>query len=180
MHPRLSELLTHLDAEHGYLHDILRAVPVAQQHVRPAPDRWSIAEVVEHLAIVEGRVAGMVRTQVAAARAAGAADDPDVSPILPQMNLDAVVSRTRRVEASAAIRPIDVTTLDAAVDHLDAARAQLVAAIHTADGVNLAEISMMHPAFGPLSLYHWIGISGAHKRRHAAQIVEVQSHLDGA
>src|ERR1700724_3821419 len=44
----------------------------AQWKFKPAPDRWSIAEIVEHLVIVEERVLGPIRDQLATAPAAPA------------------------------------------------------------------------------------------------------------
>jgi hypothetical protein len=50
MHPRTRELLEYLDAQRAVLRDAFDAVPPELQNTAPAPDRWSAAANVEHLA----------------------------------------------------------------------------------------------------------------------------------
>ncbi|HEY4322183.1 MAG TPA: DinB family protein [Gemmatimonadales bacterium] len=180
MHPRLTELLAHLDGEHRYLHDAIARGAPADRLLRPGPDRWSVAEVIEHVAIVEGRVGTLIATQVDQARGRGIGPDPDLSPILPTLGLEQVARREEKISASAPVIPRDVVDADAPTARLDAAYQALITAVRASDGVNLAEITVSHPVFGPSSLYRWIGISGAHKRRHAAQIEETYRDVGGA
>jgi hypothetical protein len=56
MHPRIHELLEQLEHRHMQLRRTVEAVPVALRSRRPAPDRWSAAEVVDHIAIVEEQI----------------------------------------------------------------------------------------------------------------------------
>ena len=44
----------------------------AQWTFKPAPDRWSIAEVAEHIGISEGTILGLVQTQMLTAPGAEA------------------------------------------------------------------------------------------------------------
>jgi len=67
VHPRTKELLDHLADHRAELRRAVDAVPVERRELRPAPDRWSAAEVLEHLAIVERRVADGFASQVRAA-----------------------------------------------------------------------------------------------------------------
>ena len=60
MHPRLAELLSHLDSERDALDRVVSEVPPEARDRRPAPDSWSVAEVLDHLARVEGGVARLV------------------------------------------------------------------------------------------------------------------------
>jgi len=53
MHPRTEELLRHLDANRAVLHAAVDAVPPALRERKPGPDRWSVAETLEHLSRVE-------------------------------------------------------------------------------------------------------------------------------
>ena len=55
MHPRTRELLTHFDAHRTILKSAFDCVPPDRRNKPPEPGRWSTANVVEHLAIVEGR-----------------------------------------------------------------------------------------------------------------------------
>ncbi len=70
MHPRTEELIAHLAAGRDALRLAVDAVPVPLRHRRPSPDRWSVADVVHHLSIVEGQIARLLAARIDAARAA--------------------------------------------------------------------------------------------------------------
>jgi len=69
MHPRTAELIGFLDDADGALRAAYDAVPAERRAERPAPDRWSPAEIVHHLAIVERRVTQRIATPPEQARA---------------------------------------------------------------------------------------------------------------
>ena len=68
LHPRIEELIEFLGAHRRGVYEAVAAVPASLRDRKPAPDRWSVAEVVEHLAIVEQRVAALLTVRVTAAR----------------------------------------------------------------------------------------------------------------
>jgi hypothetical protein len=82
MHSRTRELLDYLESQRAVLRDAFEAVPPALRDRPPAPERWSAAGVVEHLAILEERIAGMFIAKIAAARAEGLAEETSIDPIL--------------------------------------------------------------------------------------------------
>src|SRR5688572_16156560 len=49
MHPQLAEIVAALESAQGRLHRLAGHLPDARWKSRPAPDRWSAAECVEHL-----------------------------------------------------------------------------------------------------------------------------------
>ena len=57
MHPRTRELHDYLDAQRTVLRDAFEALPASIRDVPPGADQWSAAGIVEHLAIVERRIA---------------------------------------------------------------------------------------------------------------------------
>jgi hypothetical protein len=177
MHPRLEELLAYVDLEYRALQARVQAVEPVRRTQRPGSDRWSVAEIVDHVAIVEGRIAGRILTAVQAARAEGIAADPAMTPIIPTLELQRVAVRTEAIVAPQATTPVGVESIDAALAHLRRSHEELVTAIRQCDGVNLALLTMPHPLFGALTLYHWIGFSGAHTHRHTAQIEDVDVAL---
>ncbi|HYV96027.1 MAG TPA: DinB family protein, partial [Gemmatimonadaceae bacterium] len=61
MHPRLAELTEYIDREAGVLRSAYDRVPDDRRAVRPSPDRWSPAEIVHHVTIVERRLVMRLR-----------------------------------------------------------------------------------------------------------------------
>ena len=64
MHPRIAEVLTYLDTNRAALERTLKEVPPASRERRPASERWSVAEVIQHLALVEGRITELLASRI--------------------------------------------------------------------------------------------------------------------
>src|SRR6187397_1691333 len=99
MHPRTRELLTHFDAHRTILKSAFDSVPPDRRNKPPEPGRWSTANVVEHLAIVEGRMAGILSGRVQEERGAGLAGETIAEPVLPNLCVLRVLARTTPVQA---------------------------------------------------------------------------------
>ena len=82
MHPRLTELLDYLDDTRASFLGAESMVPRERWGVRPAPDRWSVAEICWHLQRVESGVAKLIRMRTTEARAAVHPEEPADSPLL--------------------------------------------------------------------------------------------------
>jgi len=140
----------------------------AQLHFRPEPGVWSIAQCLHHVAQSES----IVLSQVEAAS--------ESSPPPEQKDRDAFVeravrSRSRRVQAPAAMEPGEVKT--AAEDLLAAFRAVRARSIGLAQtGADLRRKTADHFALKTLDGYQWLLMVAAHAERHAAQMREARQH----
>jgi hypothetical protein len=162
-----------LNADRAALREAVDRVPPALRGRKPAPDRWSVAEVLEHLVIVEGRVVMMLGAMIPTApmvaeSAAGAATAIDRV---------ALRDRVNRITAPDAIQPTGAMSADEAWASLERSRVQLHGLLDTAEGRDLTHISRQHPVLGPLDGYQWIAAIGGHEERHAAQILEIAAEL---
>jgi len=180
MHPRTHELLDHLARNRAELRAAVDSVPVELRERRPAPERWSVAEVLEHLVIVENAVTDRFTHQVAAARADGLGPDIETAPVVPTLNVSFVLNRTHRIVAVEAARPRGTYDAEAAWTALEQSRERLGAALRDADGISLGTFTRPHPALGELNPYQWIAFVGAHEARHAAQIREIGAAVSSA
>lgn len=170
MHPRIREVLDHLAAQRAELAAAFESVPRERRGQRPAPDRWSVAEIIEHLAIVEARITRMVSEGV---RNADPGPDPDSSPILPSLDLARLVDRSEKRVAREALHPTSGTTASEGWSALERSRAALLAAVAEFDGLAIDVVRSPHPVLGELNGYQWLAFIGAHEARHAQQIREV-------
>lgn len=168
MHPRLTELLTYVHAQTDDLRAAYDTVPPERRTVRPEPDRWSPAEIVHHLVIVDRRINQRLRQLIDEARALP--PESDGSPVASTIAVRVPV-RDRRFKTSEASEPRD-TDPARIWDDLAAARRELEEIVATGDGLALSKVFAPHPALGPLSGYDWVAFVGAHAARHAEQIRE--------
>jgi hypothetical protein len=173
MHSITRELLAYLDDQRAILKSAFDAVSPELRDRPPGPERWSAANIVEHLAIVEARVAGVLSDKV---KEVCLELPPQTSeePILPTIDYKRMYDRSTRVKAPEIAIP---TGLDAASawTALENAGGMLRALLIANDGTALSAVTHPHPRFGVLSVYQWVAFLGAHEVRHAEQIREAFS-----
>jgi hypothetical protein len=177
MHPRIKEVHDYLVSAHVHLKDAVDAVPPDARDRQPSPDRWSVTQVIEHLAAVDTRIAALFAKTVAQARADGIGADPETTTILWTMDVARVMDRSERIEAAEAIRPEGERKWSDAWAARGAAPQTLGEAGLAGGGVDLGRISSPHRIFGPLNFYQWGAFAAAHEMRHAQQIREIAGAL---
>jgi uncharacterized damage-inducible protein DinB len=173
MHPRIKEVHDYLLSAHVHLQDAVDTIPPDRRDVAPQEGRWSVAQVLEHLAIVETRIARLLAKRLAEARAGGVGQETEATTILWTVDVMRVLDRRERIEAPEQIRPTQTRTSVDAAEALKRAQSTLQQTVLDADGIALGEISHPHPVLGPLNLYQWGIFAAAHEMRHALQIREI-------
>jgi hypothetical protein len=171
----VAEIYEEIDSVRARLLAAVGPLTAEQLSFRPSPERWSVAEIVEHLSITEARLAGLLAALVEkleASGAGGAAFEP--------VSLAQFIERARgeQYQAPDEIRPKGAPLADslAALDNSRSTLAALRPRVERVDG-KLARFP--HPAWGPLDLYQWLAFIGAHERRHLAQIEALKELMKG-
>jgi len=173
MHPRISEVLDCLEATRADLNGAIASVVPESRDQRPALERWSVAEIIEHLAITEGRVAKLVAGKLAAAKAAGLRAETETSSILDSIPRERIRDRSQKRTAPEIVQPRAEHDTAAAIAMLQQTRADLRATLLAHDGLALGEISHEHPVLGVINIYQWVLFVGAHEARHTEQVREI-------
>ena len=177
MHPRTEELLNHLEVNRAALHAAVDAVPSPLRETRPAADRWSVAEVLEHLGRVEDQLTRLLAAKLAEARLTGALGPERESGPIANSHADLLLDRRRRITAGDRVLPRGELDAASALATLDTTRSKLLHLVLAHDGLSLGAVSHPHPAFGVLDGYQWFAFIGTHEARHAAQIREIGEAL---
>ncbi|HEX5050773.1 MAG TPA: DinB family protein [Planctomycetota bacterium] len=170
MHVRTRELLAHLEQHRDTLRAAVHATSPPLRDRKPAPDRWSAAEVLEHLGLVESQVAVLLRRGLRSAQAGGPL--PRAAAHVHARTIDErqLLDRERVLRAGAGVAPGKGLTSDAAWQALETSRAALHAVVLAADGLATDTVRAPHPFFGDLDFDQWVRFVGLHEARHAAQI----------
>jgi len=158
----------YLAATRDYLLDVLKDLSDAQWNFKPAADRWSIAETMDHMAIVEERIQGILG-QLAGAPAD--APDRDVKRMDARL-LVGVPMRYPRFKAPDRIAPVGGRTGRQALEQFVQSRAKTIEGV--ASFAHLRGRVMPHPVFGPIDGFQWIIAASGHCARHTGQILEVK------
>ncbi len=159
----------YLQRSRDALVEALRGLTDAQWKFKPAPDRWSIAEIMEHVAFIEGRIQEIIGQLPAA---------PADSPMREVKQVDAFIcfyvpSRELKVQAPERIQPTGRWSGPAALEHFLEGRKRTLELLASAP--HLRGRVLPHPIFGPWDGYQWILAGAGHSARHTSQIREVKA-----
>ena len=177
MHQRLAELRDYIDAQRSALLSAAASLPADRWRDRPAPDRWSMVELMEHLYRVEHSCARVIARGVEEARAAGHPPETETHSVLGSLDAFALRDRSVRRTAPERVLPTAAWSSTEALEQLAASRAELHAAVGAADGLALGSISRAHARLGEIDLYRWILFVGEHEARHVQQAAEIAEQL---
>lgn len=176
MHTHLTEVLSRLDTARGALRGAIDAIPPAMHRQRPAADRWSAAEVLEHLTLVERIFGGRIVNAVGAARS-GLSPEAQPRAPLPDAVEQRMGDRLNRRQAPEPAQPTGTVDVASGWAALESNHSTLRAALAGCDGLALSQVTLDHPFFGTMNVYQWIELMAAHEGRHTEQIREIAAAL---
>jgi hypothetical protein len=151
-----------------------------QWNFKPGPDRWSIAEVLEHMVVIQELVLGPIREQLAQAPVAAHRDYAQIDAII----VDQFPVRTMRLQAPQPGQPTGRVTPDAALERLITNCGRLREYVESTPDLRLRVIESMplkavtKGEFEHMDGYQWVLGVAAHTERHTKQIREVQGHAE--
>jgi hypothetical protein len=143
----------------------------AQLHFKPGPDRWSVAECLEHIALAEDYLFAYVSGPIMKA-APGAADRDPAR--IDGMVLAMIPDRSHKAQAPPQLVPTGRWTPDEALKHFLASREKTIAFMKSEPGLR-DHVTEMPPMGQSLDAYEWLLFISAHSKRHTEQIDEVKA-----
>jgi uncharacterized damage-inducible protein DinB len=138
---------------------------------KPAENVWSIAQVLEHLYLVERALASQMKHGLLEEN-----EEP-----FPDKPIQRVLDRTvRMMVPNPALEPkTEPQSLADLKEKLERTRQNFLDVIATYDPETLARRALLHAGFGLLSLKQWIEFIALHEKRHIEQIKEIRHQAVG-
>ena len=170
MHPRLAETMTFVEEKRRELLQSFEGVDGDRLCQRATPDAWSVAEILEHLRLVESGIARLITKRAGQARDAGLGNEKSTASVIPTFERFNGTLQNAAMQAPETVRPRANVDISEALDGLESSREALRAAVVSASGLSLGEIKHNHPFLGELDLYQWLIFIGQHEGRHKRQI----------
>jgi len=166
----MKNALRRLDSVHQKLISAISSLEPDIYAQRPAEGEWSVAEIVHHLCLVEGRVTKELE--------AGIAGEPRRVGFFRRLIPTSIVSlRLVRVKAPKAMNPLDSPARDQAIENFDHARNNLKALCAAHSEERFHNLVFKHPFLGEIDGVATISFIGYHELRHYKQIREVLGKL---
>lgn len=163
--------IKHLEATRKGVLDATKGLSEAQWSFKPAPDRWSVAEVTEHIAASEDFLFGMVAQKVMTAPPRPEGDDVKA---IDEMVLARIPDRSVKAQAPEPLKPTNrYGSPEAALKHFVASRTTSLEFLQKTP--DLRAHATDSPLGKKLDAYEWILFISAHSERHTKQINEVKA-----
>jgi hypothetical protein len=156
--------------------DATKGLSAAQWNFKAAPERWSVAECSEHIALAEGFIFGLVSERIM--KAAPNPEKRDAAKGKDDLILKMMLDRSYKATAP---EPIDPAKHGAMAPE-ESVKLFLDNRAHTIEYIKTTQEDLRDhlfdhpvPAIGTLDGYQWILLISGHTRRHTAQILEVKA-----
>jgi hypothetical protein len=163
--------LAYLESTQKGVVDATKGLSVAQWNFKSAPDRWSVAEVTEHIASAEDFLRSMVTDKV---MNAPSRSEPEDVKALDEMVLKGVVDRSQKRQAPEPIKPSNrYGSPEGSLKHFAESRPITEEFLRTHD--DLRAHATDSPFGKKLDAYEWVLFIAAHSERHTKQIAEVKA-----
>ena len=161
----------YLDEIRAKVMEATKGLSVAQLNFKPAPDRWSVAEVAEHIAAAEDILYGTIQDQVMKAPARPTGEDVKA---INEFVLAAIPDRTDKAQAPEPLKPTNrFASLEGTLKHFNKSRDKTVGFVRTGQG--LRDHAVNSPLGRKLDAYEWVLFIAAQRERHSKQILEVKA-----
>ena len=158
------------DSKQGVLASV-KGLSEAQWNFKAAPEKWSVAECMEHIAAAEDFIRALITDTV---MKAPAAPDRDIAKLDAGL-LAGVPDRTNKVQAPEPIKPTNrFGSPEASIKHFVESRATTEEFLKKTS--DLRGHAIDSPAGVKWDAYEWVLLIGAHSQRHTKQIEEVKAN----
>ncbi len=140
-----------------------------QARILPDGEKWTIAEFVEHIAIVADGMTKISAKLLAKARAAGKSSD-GTARLSQNFAQKASEIKDMKFEAPDRVRPTGTKTVAESLEKLSATRQELETLRPLFEQFDGSDFKFPHPFMGDLSAHEWLALVGGHEARHLRQI----------
>jgi hypothetical protein len=163
--------LSYLESTRQGVIDATKGLSPAQWNFKAGPDRWSVAQVTEHIAAAEDYLRGMVTEKVMSAPARPAGEDVAA---IDEMVVKMIPDRSTKRQAPEPLVPSNrFGSPEGSLKHFLEARTTTEDFLKKTP--DLREHAIDSPLGKKLDAYEWILFISAHSERHTKQILEVKA-----
>ena len=141
----------------------------AQWNFKAAPDKWSVAMTLEHIALAEDGFFQTITEKVM--KSPAGAPDRDIAKF-DALVLAMVPDRSTKRQAPAELVPTGRWTPAETLDHFLKSRARTIEFLQSTGDLRQ---HVLDSPLGPLDAYEWVLFIAAHSERHTKQILEVEA-----
>lgn len=172
----ISEIYDANDKIRTKLKETVSSLTEEQANFLPEGEKWTVANLVEHISMVENGIARISAKLLGEAQVAGGKTKGEAK-ISESFLEKAAWGRTQKFEAPERVHPSGRLTIAESLAKLDENRLQLEELRPLFESVECSDFKFPHPAFGDMSAHEWLALIGGHELRHMQQIKKILSQI---
>jgi len=151
------------------LKQLVASLSTDKTSTRPADEKWTIAQIVEHVSIVDESTIKICAKLLKKASEAGHTSDGKALISDRFLKKGSEIARIK-VEAPTFVQPTGGKTISESLARLDENSVRLDELRSIFETVGGTEFKFPHPFFGDISAQEWLALKGGHEMRHIKQI----------
>ena len=167
---RMAELFSYMDETRQRLIETAAAINPTLASIRPRGGSWSIAEILEHLAKVEGGIAQLVERSIEWARTHDIAPSSSDASIMASLDEFRLAQPVTKLTAPDIVTPLQDATAEESLESLSRSRERLKAALIGGADLELTTVKRPHRVLGEIDMFQWALFVAQHEERHRTQI----------
>ena len=165
----IAEIYAANDKVREKIKNTVSALTDEQSSVLHEGEKWTIAHLVEHIAVVETGMAKISAKLLKQAQAAGNQAD-GTAKLSEDFARKAAVVRDQKLEAPEMVRPTGNKTIAQSLKKMEENQQMLEDLRPLFESVECSDFTFPHPAFGALTAHEWLTLIGGHQARHLRQL----------
>jgi hypothetical protein len=169
----IAEIFAANEAAQAQFAAVMTGLTNEQANFRPADDRWTIAEIAEHVGIVNDGFLRITHKLLKQAEAAGKPPKNTLNAGYTSLNENGGQNSTK-FSAPDRVKPQGDVTIETALARMRETLDGFNAIRSRIEATDLSEEKFPHPAFGEINAYQWMILLGEHQDRHLAQVEAVK------
>ena len=164
----VAELFDSIEQTRARIYELAEGLSEEQARFRPAADAWSVAEIAEHLGIIESQLLKLVKSLVEQGETSAALiEASSFAPI----SIEQITSKmTGKAQAPEAFQPSGDKSLEEAIGKLRRTREGLLALRPNLETRDYTPVTYTSEHLGALNPYQWLAFIGFHENKHCNQM----------
>lgn len=159
----------------GRFIETINAISDQELHAVPDGEKWPIAHIVEHVAIVEEGMSKICNKLLREAESAGARANS--APQLSESFVSRASDTNVKLEAPDRVRPSGQKPVAESLARMEGNRKKLEEIRPMFEAWDSENFKFPHPFFGDMSAVDWLSLIGGHEERHLKQIEKLRDKI---
>jgi len=138
----------------------------------PDGEKWTIAHIIEHVAIVQDGMSKISAKLLTKAQSAGKTSD-GAARLSENFMQKSGEAKTLKFQAPDMVHPTGNQTIEESLKKMDETRERLEELRPLFESVECSDFKFPHPFMGDLTAHEWLTLVGGHEARHLRQIENI-------